>query len=120
MSSLRDSVYRALSAIPKGQVISYQELARRIGVPSAIRAVATLVGKNPEPIIVPCHRVIKSNGELGNYTWKGLPNPTKKLALLKAEGVLFEKIMRKRGSKVQVEEVLVIYRLNKAPKGAIL
>lgn len=115
MSTLADKVYASLSTIPKGQVISYRELARRIGAPRAVRAVATLVGKNPNPVKVPCHRIIRTNGELGNYTWRQVDNPFKKLSLLKSEGVVFLRVHKiKKGKKE------VVYILDSAPKGAIL
>jgi methylated-DNA-[protein]-cysteine S-methyltransferase len=60
-------VWRALQDIPYGQTISYGELARRIGNPKASRAVGLANGSNPVPIIVPCHRVIGSNGKLTGY-----------------------------------------------------
>lgn len=61
------SVWKALLTIPYGETISYAELARRIGNPKAVRAVGAANGKNPIPIIVPCHRVIGSNGTLTGY-----------------------------------------------------
>ena len=64
-------VWKAISKIPKGEVRTYKELARIIKKPRAIRAVANACGKNPYPIEIPCHRVIKSNGELGGYSAKG-------------------------------------------------
>lgn len=54
--------------VPFGEVIPYGELARRIGRPKAARAVGNALGKNPVPIVVPCHRVIRSDGSLGGYT----------------------------------------------------
>lgn len=60
-------VWRALSDIPYGKTISYGELARRIGKPSASRAVGLANGANPLPIVVPCHRVIGSDGSLTGY-----------------------------------------------------
>ena len=75
-------VWAELSRIPYGQTISYGELARRIGRPSAPRAVGQANGRNPIPIIVPCHRVLASNG-IGGYGG-GL---TVKRALLAVEGV---------------------------------
>lgn len=60
-------VWRELCAIPYGTVISYLELARRIGQPTASRAVGGANGKNPISIIVPCHRVIAADGTLGGY-----------------------------------------------------
>jgi methylated-DNA-[protein]-cysteine S-methyltransferase len=61
------SVWKALCAIPYGKTISYQELAKRIGRPTACRAVGAANGRNPLPIVVPCHRVIGSNGKLTGY-----------------------------------------------------
>jgi len=60
-------VWTALTDIPYGQTISYSELARRIGRPAASRAVGAANGKNPIPIIVPCHRVIGANGSLTGF-----------------------------------------------------
>jgi len=60
-------VWKALCDIPYGETISYQELARRIGKPTACRAVGAANGRNPLPIVVPCHRVIGSNGQLTGY-----------------------------------------------------
>lgn len=60
-------VWRALCDIPYGETISYGELARRVGAPGAARAVGLANGRNPVPIIVPCHRVIGANGTLTGY-----------------------------------------------------
>ncbi len=87
MKNLNERVYTELAKIPKGSVITYKELAKRVGVPKAIRRVATIVGKNPNPIIIPCHRVIRSDMTVGEYTYKGKRNQQKKINLLKAEGV---------------------------------
>ncbi len=71
-------VWRALLRVPEGCVIDYGGLARRLGRPTAARAVATAVGDNPISVIIPCHRVLRRHGELGGYRW-GL---SRKLALL--------------------------------------
>lgn len=67
-------VWKALRAIPYGQLRSYKEVAEAIGRPTAIRAVGQAVGNNPLPIIIPCHRVIAHDGSLGGYaaglSWK--------------------------------------------------
>lgn len=68
----RQSVWDALVRIPYGETISYGELARRIGDPSASRAVGAANGANPLPIVVPCHRVIGANGKLTGFGG-GLP-----------------------------------------------
>jgi methylated-DNA-[protein]-cysteine S-methyltransferase len=74
------SVWRSLCEIPYGQTISYGELARRVGNPNASRAVGLANGSNPIPIVIPCHRVIGSNGKLTGYGG-GLPIKEKLLAL---------------------------------------
>jgi methylated-DNA-[protein]-cysteine S-methyltransferase len=61
------NVWQALRRIPAGTTISYSELARRVGDPAAVRAVGTANGANPVAVIVPCHRVIGSNGSLTGY-----------------------------------------------------
>lgn len=61
------SVWNALAEIPYGTTVSYADLARRIGRPAAVRAVGAANGANPIPIILPCHRVIGSNGSLTGY-----------------------------------------------------
>ena len=60
-----------LKKIPKGKVKSYLDVAKAIGKPKAFRAVANAVGKNPYPPLIPCHRVIRSDGSLGGYSGKG-------------------------------------------------
>ena len=60
-------VWTALQGIPLGETISYAELARRVGRPSAFRAVGSANGQNPIGIVVPCHRVIAADGKLGGY-----------------------------------------------------
>jgi methylated-DNA-[protein]-cysteine S-methyltransferase len=60
-------VWQALRRIPAGTTISYSELAQRVGEPNAVRAVGTANGANPVAVIVPCHRVIGSNGSLTGY-----------------------------------------------------
>ncbi|HLG14102.1 MAG TPA: methylated-DNA--[protein]-cysteine S-methyltransferase [Blastocatellia bacterium] len=73
-------VWKALREIPYGDTISYAELARRIGKPTAVRAVGAANGKNPLSIVVPCHRVIGSDGSLTGYGG-GLRNKEYLLAL---------------------------------------
>jgi methylated-DNA-[protein]-cysteine S-methyltransferase len=73
-------VWRNLQKIPYGETVSYGQLARRIGSPAAARAVGLANGSNPIPIIIPCHRVIGSNGDLTGFGG-GLPVKKKLLAL---------------------------------------
>ena len=61
------AVWNALLEIPYGDTVTYAELARRIGRPAAVRAVGAANGANPIPVIIPCHRVIGSNGTLTGY-----------------------------------------------------
>jgi methylated-DNA-[protein]-cysteine S-methyltransferase len=77
-------VQRAINRIPYGQTRTYTEMARSAGNERAVRAAGTACGSNPIPIVVPCHRVLRSGGGLGGYGG-GLPM---KEALLKLEGVL--------------------------------
>jgi len=72
------AVWEELGRIPYGVTISYAELARRIGQPAAMRAVGAANGRNPIPIILPCHRVIGSNGSLTGF---GGGLPTKRFLL---------------------------------------
>jgi methylated-DNA-[protein]-cysteine S-methyltransferase len=74
------TVWKHLCVIPYGETISYGELARRIGNANASRAVGLANGSNPIPIVIPCHRVIGSNGKLTGYGG-GLPIKEKLLAL---------------------------------------
>lgn len=89
-TAFEKKVWQELKKIKKGEVATYKELAHRIGKPKAIRAVANAVGKNPNAPIVPCHRVIRSDGQLGGYSGKG--GIKTKLKLLKSEGVDLSKI----------------------------
>lgn len=76
-------VWNALLSIPYGKTVSYSQIASSIENPNAIRAVGTAIGKNPIPIVIPCHRVIAKDGSLGGYSG-GLPVKKK---LLEIEGV---------------------------------
>ena len=87
-TSFQIAVWNQIKKIPKGETRSYKEIAIAIGNPKAFRAVANACGKNPNPIIVPCHRVIASNGSIGGYT--GLGGMTTKRRLLANEGVIIE------------------------------
>ena len=78
------SVWRTLEAIPYGETISYAQLAQRVGKPSAMRAVGAANGRNPLPLVLPCHRVIGSDGSLTGF---GGGLPTKEF-LLRMEGAL--------------------------------
>ncbi len=69
------AVYVALLSVPPGETVAYGELAQIAGYPRAARAVGNVMAANPIPVVVPCHRVIRADGSLGNYgddpSWKG-------------------------------------------------
>jgi methylated-DNA-[protein]-cysteine S-methyltransferase len=85
-----------LRRVPAGSVVTYQGLAAAIGSPSGQRAVGNTVASNPVPIYVPCHRVIRSDGSLGNYGG----GPARKLKLLRAEGFAVDRERRVPGGAV--------------------
>ncbi|TDE38994.1 methylated-DNA--[protein]-cysteine S-methyltransferase [Antarcticimicrobium sediminis] len=71
-SPLQIKVWEALLRIPSGQVSTYSEIAQSIGLPRAVRAVGTAVGRNPVSWLIPCHRALRKSGGLGGYHW-GVP-----------------------------------------------
>lgn len=82
-TEFQKSVWKRLREIPYGKTISYSELAKRVGNPKASRAVGSANGKNPIPIVIPCHRVIAADGTLGGFGG-GLPVKRALLSLEKA------------------------------------
>jgi methylated-DNA-[protein]-cysteine S-methyltransferase len=85
-SSFQQKVLAAEYGIPRGSVSTYQRIARHLGNANGARAVGAALAKNPFPIIIPCHRALRSDGTLGGYQG-GLKM---KRALLEMEGVLFD------------------------------
>jgi len=85
-TSFQKKVWSALAKIPYGQTRSYQDIAKAIGHPKAFRAVGNANGQNPIPLIVPCHRVIESNGGLGGFG-HGIKVKKRLLDLEKIHGV---------------------------------
>jgi len=86
MTSFQEKVYQAVKKIPPGEVMTYKELAKKVGRPKAWRAIGNILAKNKNPQI-PCHRAIKTNGEVGGYN-KGTK---RKIYLLKKEGIKINK-----------------------------
>ncbi len=84
MRAFSEKVLRIVTRIPRGQTLSYAEVARRAGNPRAFRAVGSILKKNFDPAI-PCHRVIRSDGPVGNYNRGGA---TAKARKLRSEGVV--------------------------------
>lgn len=70
-TAFQKDVWRALLTIPCGTTVTYTELAAMAGHPNAVRAVGSAVGKNPLPPMIPCHRVVRSDGGLGGYSAPG-------------------------------------------------
>ncbi len=84
-TDFQKSVWKALLEIPYGQTSSYKQIANLIGNPKAVRAVGTACGNNPFLIIIPCHRIVKSDGSLGGFAY----GSEIKKKLLKLEGNIF-------------------------------
>ena len=85
-TDFQKDVWRALTKIPCGKTVTYQQLAIMAGHPTAVRAVANAVGKNPMAPMIPCHRVIRTDGSIGGYSGPG--GLVTKRKLLKSEGVI--------------------------------
>lgn len=83
ISPFRRKVYEKLRTVKPGEIITYNDLASNAGAPGAARAVGTAMAKNPFPLLVPCHRVVKSDGTCGNYS--ALSGTKSKIELLKME-----------------------------------
>jgi AraC family transcriptional regulator of adaptative response/methylated-DNA-[protein]-cysteine methyltransferase len=83
-TEFQQKVWEALLEIPADTTTTYADIAERIGKPKAVRAVGTAVGANPVAYLVPCHRVIRTDGSLGGYRW-GLEVKMKILAFEKGE-----------------------------------
>jgi methylated-DNA-[protein]-cysteine S-methyltransferase len=90
----RRDVLQACAAIPAGEVRTYGQLAAAAGRPRAARAVGTAMATNPIPDLVPCHRVVRSDGRIGHYSAGG---PARKAAMLAAEGVDVARLGAGRG-----------------------
>lgn len=85
VSDFTRKVLKATATIPYGETASYGEIAKMIDMPGATQAVGNALGANPVPIVVPCHRVVRSDGSMGWFTG----GPDIKRALLRLEGVEF-------------------------------
>ena len=79
-------VYEMLMRVPEGKITTYGDLAKALGHPKASRLIGRILNKNPNPIAVPCHRVVKSNGNIGGYAFGN----GRKKELLKKEGLRFK------------------------------
>ena len=66
---IEKKIYRKLLQVPSGKITTYKELARSVGLDNGQRVIGQIMKKNPFPVIIPCHRVVKSNGEIGGYAY---------------------------------------------------
>jgi methylated-DNA-[protein]-cysteine S-methyltransferase len=80
-------VYKKLLQVPKGQITTYGELANAVGLKNGQRAIGKIMNKNPYPAIVPCHRVVNSNGKIGGYAY----GEKVKTNMLTKEGIKIKK-----------------------------
>lgn len=67
--NLDKKIYKKLLEVPKGKITTYGELAKAVGMKNGQRAVGKIMNKNPYPVIIPCHRVVKSDGKVGGYAY---------------------------------------------------
>lgn len=104
----QSAVLGATSSIPKGEARPYGWLAQQVGSPGAVRAVGSALARNPVPLIIPCHRVVRSDGMIGNYSLVG---PEVKRALLEVEGAQPDQLeaLAGRGIKIQGNRSTGVY-----------
>ena len=67
--NLEQKIYKKLLEVPKGQITTYGELAKAVGLKNGQRVVGRIMNKNPYPVIIPCHRVVMSTGKIGGYAY---------------------------------------------------
>jgi methylated-DNA-[protein]-cysteine S-methyltransferase len=97
--NLNKKIYKKLLEVPKGKVTTYGELAKSIGFKNGQRAVGKIMNQNPYPVIIPCHRVVKSDGKIGGYAYGDV---------IKSNMLIGEGIKIKNGKILDLENV--IYR----------
>ena len=81
--NLQQKIYKKLLEVPKGQITTYGELAKSVGLKNGQRAVGKIMNKNPYPVIIPCHRVVMSTGKIGGYAY----GESVKTKMLNDEGI---------------------------------
>jgi methylated-DNA-[protein]-cysteine S-methyltransferase len=84
--NLDKKIYQKLLEVPKGKITTYSELAKAVGLKNGQRAVGKIMNKNPYPVIIPCHRVVKSDGKVGGYAY----GEEIKSDMLTREGILIK------------------------------
>ncbi|MEK0319911.1 MAG: MGMT family protein [Nitrosopumilus sp.] len=81
--NIEQKIYKKLLEVPKGQITTYGELAKAVGLKNGQRVVGKIMNKNPYPVIIPCHRVVMSTGKIGGYAF----GENIKIKLLNDEGI---------------------------------
>jgi len=81
--NLDQKIYKKLLEVPKGQITTYGELAKAVGLKNGQRIIGKIMNKNPYPVIIPCHRVVMSTGKIGGYAY----GEQIKINLLNDEGI---------------------------------
>ena len=76
-------IYKKLRQVPRGKITTYGELSKAVGLRNGQRVVGRIMNKNPYPVIIPCHRVVNSNGQIGGYAY----GPDVKTNMLNKEGI---------------------------------
>jgi len=84
--NLQQKIYKKLLEVPKGQITTYGDLAKAVGLKNGQRVVGQIMNKNPYPVIIPCHRVVMSTGKIGGYAF----GEHIKIKLLHDEGIQIE------------------------------
>jgi O-6-methylguanine DNA methyltransferase len=102
LTPFTQAVLRKTQEIPRGQVRPYGWIAREIGHPAAVRAVGTALANNPIPYFIPCHRVVRTDGIIGNYGGGG---PEAKRSILSLEGVQLQRLQKLAQSGLRYEGV---------------
>jgi methylated-DNA-[protein]-cysteine S-methyltransferase len=97
--NVQQKIFKKLLEVPKGQITTYGELAKAVGLKNGQRAVGKIMNKNPYPVIIPCHRVVMSTGKIGGYAY----GEHVKIKMLNNEGIKI-----KNGKIVDLENI--IYR----------
>ena len=81
--NLDKQIYKKLLEVPEGKITTYGELAKAVGIKNGQRAVGKIMNKNPYPVIIPCHRVVKADGKVGGYAY----GQRVKINMLTKEGI---------------------------------
>ncbi len=95
--NVQQKIFKKLLEVPKGQITTYGELAKSVGLKNGQRAVGKIMNKNPYPAIIPCHRVVMSTGKIGGYAY----GEHVKIKMLNDEGIIV-----KNGKIVDLENVM--------------